>query len=56
MQPADDGTTPAADPLAEDGDGATEVKGGGLGTGSGGYVPPHLRGKATGGGERMGGK
>ncbi|RMD41449.1 hypothetical protein DV735_g3721, partial [Chaetothyriales sp. CBS 134920] len=58
MAPADDGTTPAADPMA---DGTEEAggaggKSGGLGTGTGGYVPPHLRGKATGAGERMGGK
>lgn len=40
------------------GDDAPEDKAGGLGTGGGGYVPPHLRGgaKAASGGERMGGK
>lgn len=31
-------------------------KEGGLGTGGGGYVPPHLRKGAAGAGERMGGK
>lgn len=54
-------------PMGEDGagvaggaDGAEEegaTKEGGLGTGGGGYVPPHLRkGGAAGAGERMGGK
>jgi translation initiation factor 3 subunit G len=54
MAPADDGTTPAADPMAEDGDGG-DAKGG-LGAGSSSYVPPHMRKGASGGGERMGGK
>ena len=50
-----DGDGPAADPLADEGD--ASKAGGSLGTGSGGYVPPHLRNKgAAGTGERMGGK
>ena len=52
MAPADDGTTPAADPMAEDG----EPKQGGLGVGGSSYVPPHMRKGAAGAGERMGGK
>lgn len=45
---------PAADPLAED---EEKSAAGGLGSGGGGYVPPHLRkGNAAGAGERMGGK
>lgn len=56
MAPADDGTTPAADPMAEDGDGA-ESKVGGLGQGGSSYVPPHMRkGAGAKEGERMGGK
>lgn len=54
-------------PIGEDGVGgasAGDVNGseeglakeGGLGTGGGGYVPPHLRKNAAGTGERMGGK
>lgn len=55
-------------PMGEDGAGGAERAGadadedgppkeGGLGTGGGGYVPPHLRkGGAAGAGERMGGK
>lgn len=40
-----------------DGDDDGAPKEGGLGTGGGGYVPPHLRkGGAAGAGERMGGK
>lgn len=54
MAPADDGTTPAADPMAEDGDGKPAE--GGLGAGGSSYVPPHMRKGATGGGDRMGGK
>ena len=54
MAPADDGTTPAADPMAEDGEGPS--KEGGLGIGGSSYVPPHMRKGATGGGDRMGGK
>ena len=40
------------------GDDAPEEKAGGLGSGGGGYVPPHLRngGKNASSGERMGGK
>ena len=56
MAPADDGTTPAADPMAEDGEEGGASKEGGLGTVRGSYVPPHMRKGATGGGERMGGK
>lgn len=53
MAPVDEGG-PAVDPLAEDEDKPTP---GGLGTGGGGYVPPHLRkGGAASSGERMGGK
>ena len=52
MAPADDGTTPAADPMAEDGEPAK----GGLGVGGSSYVPPHMRKGAAGAGERMGGK
>ncbi|KAK5056033.1 translation initiation factor eIF3 subunit g [Exophiala bonariae] len=57
MTPADDGTTPVADPMAEDNDGANAA--GGLGAGGSSYVPPHLRGNkggASAAGERMGGK
>lgn len=55
-------------PMEEDGAGGTGAgagadgsddgapKEGGLGTGGGGYVPPHLRKGAAGAGERMGGK
>lgn len=55
-------------PMGEDGVGAAggaggidggeeeEAKAGGLGTGGGGYVPPHLRKGAAASGERMGGK
>lgn len=54
MAPADDGSTPVADPMAEDGE---EKAAGGLGVGGGGYVPPHMRkGGAASAGERMGGK
>jgi hypothetical protein len=56
MAPADDGTTPAADPMAEDGDEVMGGKAGGLGTGGSSYVPPHMRKGAQGAGERMGGK
>ena len=35
---------------------ADEAAAGAVGTGSGSYVPPHLRKGAAGGGERMGGK
>lgn len=45
---------PAIDPMAEE---DAPTKGGALGGGSGGYVPPHLRkGANAGAGERMGGK
>lgn len=56
MAPVGGDNEPAADPMAEDD--APATKSGGLGTGSGGYVPPHLRKGATasGAGERMGGK
>ncbi|KPI42878.1 Eukaryotic translation initiation factor 3 subunit G [Cyphellophora attinorum] len=55
MAPADDGTTPAADPMAEDGEEVSKV--GGLGKGGSSYVPPHLRnGGGAAAGERMGGK
>lgn len=58
MAPVGGDNEPAADPMAEDGDaGAAPAKSGGLGVGSGGYVPPHLRkGAAASAGERMGGK
>lgn len=53
MAPVGGDAEPAADPMAEE-DGA---KAGGLGSGAGGYVPPHLRkGGAANAGERMGGK
>ena len=48
--PAASGGTGAGD------DGDEEPKAGGLGTGGGGYVPPHLRKGAAASGERMGGK
>ena len=53
MAPVEEGEG-GEDPMAEDGEKAA----GGLGTGGGGYVPPHLRkgGAAASGGERMGGK
>ena len=53
MAPADDGTTPVADPMAEDGE---EKAAGGLGAGGSNYVPPHMRKGAQSAGERMGGK
>jgi translation initiation factor 3 subunit G len=55
MAPADDGATPAADPMADDEEGGGKAAGG-LGTGSSSYVPPHMRKGAAGAGERMGGK
>jgi len=56
MAPVGD-DTPAADPLAEDEEAQAKPTGGNLGSGSGGYVPPHLRkGAAASAGERMGGK
>ncbi|KIW81062.1 eukaryotic translation initiation factor 3 subunit G [Fonsecaea pedrosoi CBS 271.37] len=55
MAPADDGTTPVADPMAEDDESGQKPQGG-LGTGGSSYVPPHLRKGAQGAGERMGGK
>lgn len=56
MTPADDGTAPVADPMAEDDD--VSKAAGGLGAGGSSYVPPHLRNKggASAAGERMGGK
>lgn len=55
MAPVGGDNEPAADPLAEEE--APATKSGGLGAGSGGYVPPHLRkGGAASAGERMGGK
>lgn len=54
MAPADDGTAPVNDPMAEDEDGAKAA--GGLGVGGSSYVPPHLRKGAQSAGERMGGK
>lgn len=57
MAPVGDDNTPAADPLAEDEDASTKNASGGLGAGSGGYVPPHMRkGANASAGERMGGK
>lgn len=58
MAPVGGDNEPAADPMAEDADAAAApAKAGGLGVGSGGYVPPHLRkGGAATAGERMGGK
>ena len=51
----EDGAPGAADGAADGED--PEAKAGGLGAGSGGYVPPHLRkGANASGGERMGGK
>lgn len=56
MAPVGD-DAPALDPMAEDGEDSAPTKSGGLGAGSGGYVPPHLRkGASAGAGERMGGK
>jgi len=55
MAPADDGSGPVADPMADDEEAAKAA--GGLGIGGSSYVPPHLRkGGAQGAGERMGGK
>lgn len=55
MAPADDGATPAVDPMADDEDGGKAA--GRLGAGSSSYVPPALRNRDTAGpGERMGGK
>ncbi|KIY00570.1 eukaryotic translation initiation factor 3 subunit G [Fonsecaea multimorphosa CBS 102226] len=56
MAPADDGTTPVADPMAEDEESGGPKAQGGLGAGGSSYVPPHLRKGAQGAGERMGGK
>jgi Eukaryotic translation initiation factor 3 subunit G len=54
MAPVEEGG-PVVDPLAENEDKPDAA--GGLGTGGGGYVPPHLRkGGAGSSGERMGGK
>ena len=49
---------PAAGDGLDDGTDAGATKAGGLGSGSGGYVPPHLRGGKAGaaGGEKMGGR
>lgn len=56
MAPADDGTTPAADPMAEEGEEGGKQSSG-LGAGGSSYVPPHMRkGAQAGGGDRMGGK
>ncbi|KIW32865.1 eukaryotic translation initiation factor 3 subunit G [Cladophialophora immunda] len=55
MAPADDGTTPVADPMAEDDESGAKPQGA-LGSGGSSYVPPHLRKGAQGAGERMGGK
>lgn len=51
----DGGTAPAGGAGGADGD-DEEARVGGLGTGGGGYVPPHLRKGAAASGERMGGK
>ena len=51
----DGGTAPGGAAGAADGD-DEETRVGGLGTGGGGYVPPHLRKGAAASGERMGGK
>ncbi|KAI1618643.1 eukaryotic translation initiation factor 3 subunit G [Exophiala viscosa] len=57
MAPADDGTTPVADPMAEDEEGGAKAAGGSSGgPGGSSYVPPHMRKGAAGAGERMGGK
>ncbi|KAK4937983.1 translation initiation factor eIF3 subunit g [Elasticomyces elasticus] len=57
MAPADDGTTPVADPMAEDEEGGGKAAGGASGgPGGSSYVPPHMRKGAAGAGERMGGK
>lgn len=56
MAPVGD-DAPAQDPMAEDGEDGGPAKSGGLGAGSGGYVPPHMRkGASASAGERMGGK
>ena len=53
----EDGAAGAAGGAGADGDDDAAPKEGGLGSGSGGYVPPHLRkGGAAITGERMGGK
>lgn len=55
----EDGATGGAGAGGAGADGEEDAppKEGGLGTGGGGYVPPHLRkGGAAGAGERMGGK
>jgi translation initiation factor 3 subunit G len=55
MAPADDGTNPVADPMAEDEEGSKAP--GGLGVGGSSYVPPHMRkGAGASAGDRMGGK
>ena len=55
MAPVDEGGAGGAlNPMEEDGTDEKPV--GGLGTGGGGYVPPHLRKGGAGTGERMGGK
>ena len=57
MAPADDGTTPAADPMAEETEEGAGGRATGLGPGGSSYVPPHMRkGAREGAGERMGGK
>ena len=57
MAPMGEDGAGAAGGAGADGDEDGPPKEGGLGTGGGGYVPPHLRkGGAAGAGERMGGK
>lgn len=52
----EDGAGGAGAGATADGSDDGQPKEGGLGTGGGGYVPPHLRKGAAGAGERMGGK
>ena len=52
----EDGAGGAGAGAGADGSDDGAPKEGGLGTGGGGYVPPHLRKGAAGAGERMGGK
>lgn len=52
----EDGVAAAGGAGGIDGGDEEETKVGGLGTGGGGYVPPHLRKGAAASGERMGGK
>ena len=52
----EDGVGAAGGAGGADGGDEEDAKVGGLGSGGGGYVPPHLRKGAAASGERMGGK